>query len=252
MAPTGRRRPPRAGGASGSHLKVVGDATTPPGLTPDLRIALEHVTDSLVAGEGSGLDGLTSLYGLESFDAVAVLDLSTRPPEVVAATCPAVETSLSAEGELGQGPVSTAADTGEPVVCRDLRDDHRWPAFRDDGMAGRVALRRWVVVPLGAPGEAPVGALVLAAAGPGIVTAPDLASIGVLADQACLVLTAQLGVGREARALLAMDDVRVVAIAVGRLMESRGLEEDEALAWLKVQAHTTGRRVADIARHLDP
>lgn len=221
----------------------------PPGRAGECREALRRVTADLLPGSAAGdaLAHVTWQHGLPDLDAIAVVDHTGERPVVVGTSSASVLEALGLEIRLGQGPVSACAATGEAVVCRDLRHDRRWTAFGRTADAPALPFRRWAVLPMGLPGERPVGSLVLAAVRPGIVTPAELATIGSLADRGSLTLTAHLGAGREARAVLAMDDVRVVAIAVGRLMEAHGLTEAEALTWLRDRQEATGTRLVDVA-----
>ena len=185
--------------------------------------------------------------GLHGFDEVAVVDHLREAPEVVASSGPAVADAIAREALWGQGPATEAVGTGELVVCRDLEHERRWPAFARTALAGHLALRRWVAVPLGVPGEDAIGSVVLAAAEPGIVTPSELAVLGALADRWSLALTARVAAGREARAVVATDSVRVVGLAVGVLMASEGLTEPEALARVRVRSRAAGIRLVEAA-----
>ncbi len=218
--------------------------------TSEEREAIELVAADVVP-EARELEAApeppTVRLGLPGFDEVAVVDHLHEAPEVVVASAPTVAGAVAREALWGQGPSTEAVGTGELVVCRDLEHERRWPAFARAALSGHLAFRRWVAVPLGVPGEDAIGSVVLAAAEPGIVTPSELAVIGALADRWSLALTARLASGREARAVVATDSVRVVGLAVGVLMASEGLSEPEALARVRVRSREAGIRLADAA-----
>ncbi len=198
------------------------------------------------ASAGSG-EPATVRLGLATFDAVAVVDHLHHGPEVVVASGPLLDDALALEARLGEGPSMQAVASGDLVVCRDLEHDRRWPRFATAALAGGLPLRRWVAFPLALPGEAALGSIVLAAAAPGIVTAAELAVVGALADRCSLILSTRVAAGREARAVLATDAVRVVGLAVGVLMATEGLSESEALARLRTRSHESGCPLSDTA-----
>ncbi|WP_377644825.1 ANTAR domain-containing protein [Oryzobacter terrae] len=214
------------------------------------REAIDLVAADVVpaAGESASRpEPPTVRLGLPGFDEVAVVDHRAGSPEVVVTSAPGVAAALTVEACRGEGPSTEAVGAGELVVCRDLEHERRWPAFSGAVLGSRVALRRWVAVPLGVPGEAAIGSVVLASVAPGIVTPSELSVLGALADRWSLALTARLAAGREARAVVATDSVRVVGLAVGVLMASEGLSEPEALELLRGRSEESGSRLADAA-----
>ena len=189
----------------------------------------------------------TVRHGLPTFDEIAVVDHLHDVPEVVVASGPLIADAIAMEARWQQGPSSEAVGTHEMVVCRDLEHERRWPAFADATLGGHLALRRRVAVPLGVPGEAAIGSIVVAVGAPGIVTPAELAVLGALADRCSLALTARVAAGREARAVVATDSVRVVGLAVGVLMASEDLTEEQGLERLRERARAVGCRLADAA-----
>jgi GAF domain-containing protein len=221
----------------------------------DHELVEEHEAIAQVAGEvvpkedlrGPAFEPSPARHGLTTFDEVAVVDHLTAEPRTVSASGPGLAEGVALEARLGQGPSIEAVSTGELVVCRDLEHERRWPAFTAAAIGGHLTLRRWVVVPLAVPGEDAIGSLVVASTEPGIVTPGELSLLGTLADRCSLSLTARLAAGREARAVLATDSVRLVGLAVGVLMATQGWCESRALARLRSRAEEDQVALAEAA-----
>lgn len=185
--------------------------------------------------------------GLPTFDEVAVVDHVGPVPRIVAASGPLVARAVALEGVTGDGPSCQAVASGETVVVRDLEHERRWSAFVDAAAAQELPLRRWVVVPLAVPDETALGSIVVVATDPGVVAPGDLAAVGGLVDRSTLRLLAHVAAGREARAVVALDSVRLVAMAVGVAMGTEGLTEAQALRALRSRSRRTGSRLVDAA-----
>lgn len=217
--------------------------------TTEERRALDLVGQEVLHDEAGGTfdEPVTVHHGLPSFDALAVVDHTNGTPVVVAAGGPDLRAAVRVEALVGQGPATEAVLSREMIVCRDLERERRWPDFRATALERGLSLRRWVSVPLAVPGETAVGALVVAATTPGIVTPEQLATVAALADRCSLQLTAAVGAGREARAVLALDTVRLVGVAVGAVMATEEVSEAEALRRLRARGRRSGHRLVDVA-----
>ena len=189
----------------------------------------------------------TDRLGLSAFDEVAVVEYLHGRLEVVVASGPCVEDEVALEARVGGGPSTDAVTSAELVVTRDLRNERRWaPAALACG-AGRLGLRRLAAVPLRLPGEPVVGAIVLAGHAPGAITPDEVAAVGALADHSSLVLTARVARCRETRAVLSLDRMRLVSLAVGVMMASEGLAEGDALARLRTRSERSNCRLSETA-----
>lgn len=190
----------------------------------------------------------TERLGLPTFDEVAVVEYVHGRLEVVLASGRCIEDEVALESQVGAGPSTEAVTSAEMVVCRDLRAERRWPGmtFASCGRGG-CGLRRLVVAPLRLPGEPVLGAIVLAGHRSGLTTPGEVASVRALAERSSLVVTARVSRCRETRALLALDRVRLVGLAVGVVMATEDLSERDALGRLRTRSRRSGSRLVETA-----
>ncbi|MEU3662118.1 GAF and ANTAR domain-containing protein [Streptomyces sp. NPDC032940] len=159
------------------------------------------------------------------------------------------------QATLGDGPCVRAAETGAPVLARDLRsgaDADRWPVFAQQATA--VGVNAVYALPLGSEAVC-VGTLDLYRETPGGLTGPELNTARLLAGVMTTALTA-LPRGEE-YAFDGAEDTWLSGLAAGRdevhqavgmIMAQLGVGADEALARLRGAAFARSRTVHDVAR----
>ncbi len=216
----------------------------------EVREALRAVASSIVMQDDrEGEDARTppQRLGLPSFDEVAVVEEVDGRLRVVAGSGPCIVAAVALETRLGRGPSTDAVRSGELVVSRNLGAERRWGERAHASTWRAVGLGRLVAAPLRVPGEPAVGAIVLAGRSPGIITADEVAEVSALAEHSSLMLTATVLRGREERAGLTLDQVRLVGMAVGVVMATEGLREGDALARLRSRSERAGSTLAETA-----
>ncbi|MFD5446856.1 GAF and ANTAR domain-containing protein [Streptomyces sp. NPDC003470] len=158
------------------------------------------------------------------------------------------------QATLGDGPCVRAAETGAPVLVRDLRsgaDADRWPVFAQQATA--VGVRAVYALPLGSDTQC-VGTLDLYRDTAGGLTGAELNTARLLAGimtTALMALTDEerFDDGEEGTWLSGLagehDEVHQ---AIGMIMVQLGVGADEALARLRGSAFAGGRTAYDVAR----
>ncbi|NUP21202.1 MAG: GAF and ANTAR domain-containing protein [Streptomyces sp.] len=214
----------RADGARGAGP---GDV---PGQLCDVAVELLPVTGASVSLHS---DGLPVQLGASSAQAAYVTEI---------------------QATLGDGPCQSAAESGTPVLARDLtagRDVLRWPVFAQQATAAGV--RAVYSLPLGNDTVC-VGTLDLYRDTPGDLTDRDLRTARLVAG---MMTVALMALPREEETDSPEDeqwlsglatDHNVVYQATGMIMAQLAVGTAEALARLRAHAFAYGRTALDVAR----
>ncbi|MFG2680385.1 GAF and ANTAR domain-containing protein [Streptomyces sp. NPDC048392] len=216
---------------------------------PDGSRAVEAITAQVRGappGEVPGLLCATAVRLLPVTGASASLRVEGVPVRLCASGDRA---SYLAEiqATLGDGPGVSAAESGAPVLARDLTsgaDVGRWPVFAQQATA--VGVRAVYALPLGSD-AACLGTLDLYRDVPGGLTGPQLRTARIVADVITLALMA-LPYGEEAWLDELAGDHDEVHRAVGMIMAQLHTDADEALVRLRADAFARDRTVHDAAR----
>ncbi|MFE6175178.1 GAF and ANTAR domain-containing protein [Streptomyces sp. NPDC056464] len=157
------------------------------------------------------------------------------------------------QATLGDGPCRSAAESGTPVLARDLtggQDVLRWPVFAQEATAAGV--RASYSVPLGNETVC-VGTLDLYRDSPGDLTDRDLRTARLVAGLMTAALIQLPHSDEEGRPGseewlngLAADHDQVYQ-ATGMLMAQLGIGTDEALARLRAYSYAHGRTALDVS-----
>ncbi|MGZ3100329.1 GAF and ANTAR domain-containing protein [Streptomyces sp. H62] len=153
------------------------------------------------------------------------------------------------QATLGDGPCVSAAESGAPVLARDLTagaDAGRWPVYAQQATAAGV--RAVYALPLGND-SACLGTLDLYRDSPGGLTGPQLATARLVAGAMTVALMA-LPRGEGAWLDELAGDHDEVYRAVGMIMARLGVGADEALARLRADAFARGRSAYEAARDI--
>jgi GAF domain-containing protein len=156
-----------------------------------------------------------------------------------------------AQYRTGEGPCMHAFRDQVLYRIDSTAADERWPEFAASAVAHGI--RSTLSVPLAARGKN-LGALNLYAEAENAFTAEHEASVGVFADQACIVL-ANAQVYWDARQLSenlgqAIETRETISQAVGILIAAGGRSPEEAFQILVNASQRENRKVRDIAEEI--
>ncbi len=163
------------------------------------------------------------------------------------ATHPDLAALASVQLDLGDGPIPTALDRGEPVDTEDLLNEERWPQYR--ALALDSGVRASMTIPFRRSGmEVTVS---LYSFRPGSLERAAYGPVGVLGEQT----TASLVRDRRYREALAevgqletaLRSRAVIDQASGIVMHVLRCDSDEAFAVLRQMSQRTNRKLAEVA-----
>jgi len=149
-----------------------------------------------------------------------------------------------AQYELAEGLCVDAAVCDTVFRGEDLTQDPRWPRFAP--RAASLGIRSMLAVPL-FEDERRNGALNLYASAPGTFTEDDEAVAVLFAAQASLALARAREHDSNQQLVEALDHSRVISTAVGILMGSKGLTNEQAMTLLRAASQRLNRKVSDLA-----
>lgn len=146
--------------------------------------------------------------------------------------------------EIGEGPCLTAAAESEAIHIGDLTSDERWPRFAQAVVAA-TPVREVLAFPLAGLEER--HALNLYSGSPGSFN-DDSVNVGALfaAHAQTLLLHAESALD-NANLRQALSTSRQIGAAIGILMSTRKITEDEAFDLLRVASQHLNRKLRDIA-----
>ena len=199
---------------------------------PTTASALDEVVEQALAViESAEHAGITLVRG-EGFTTVASTD-------------PLPERVDRAQYELAEGPCVDASTRDSVFRGEDLTSDERWPRFAPRARA--LGVRSMLAVPLFRHDERR-GALNLYASTAGTFDEQDEAVAVIFAAHASLALDRAQEHESTRQLEQALDSSRVISTAVGILMASRGLTEEQSMQLLRGASQRLNRRVADLAK----
>jgi hypothetical protein len=165
-------------------------------------------------------------------------------PSTIAASDEVARIADRAQFDGDGGPAIEAMRTGLPVVGFDLLTDSRWPRSRAQ-LLSRTPVRAVVSIPMGAHGAAASSLnLYSPAHGPFTVTSTLDEAHLLLVDVALAGLQQARRAENLHRALLSNGRI---GVAVGVLMNDRGLTEEQAITMLRTASQTLSRKITDLA-----
>ncbi|GGW39827.1 ANTAR domain-containing response regulator [Streptomyces xantholiticus] len=180
--------------------------------------------------------------------AITVADGSSE--RRAAATHPDLTTLLSVELDSGEGPMSSALDTGEPVTAADLLGEERWPDYRaaalDSGIRSSVTMpfsHSEVEVTLSLYSFRP-GAFVHLTHHPVLVLGEQFAQ-QLVRDHHYRAALAQVN-----QLETALDSRAVIDQASGILMHALGCGPDDAFDVLRRFSQRTNRKLSAVAEEI--
>ncbi len=149
-----------------------------------------------------------------------------------------------AQYELAEGPCVDATTRDQVFRGEDLGCDTRWPRFAPRAEA--LGIRSMLAVPLFQHDER-TGALNLYAGTAGAFDEQDEAVAIIFGAQASLALDRAQEHESAQQYEDALDNSRVISTAVGILMGSRGLTNEQAMDQLRKASQRLNRKVSDLA-----
>ncbi|WP_308295801.1 ANTAR domain-containing protein [Streptomyces sp. ISL-96] len=169
------------------------------------------------------------------------------PERRTTATHPDLDALAAVQLAVGEGPIPTALDRGEPVDTEDLLNEERWPQYR--ALALDSGVRASVTIPFCRDGiEVTVS---LYSFRPGSLERAAYGPVGVLGEQ----MTA--GLVRDRRYREALTEVEQLETALhsraaidqasGIVMHVLRCDGEEAFAVLRQISQRTNRKLAEVA-----
>ncbi|MGW4274542.1 GAF and ANTAR domain-containing protein [Streptomyces seoulensis] len=205
-------------------------------------LAKESVDATLAAISGAA----TEL--VEGCDEAGILILSGRKVDSLAPTGPLVVDSDRLQERLGEGPCFDAARsrTGERVYrIEDFRQEQpRWPAFAPQAHALGVGSMMGFLL---YTDEEELGALDLYSHRPGAFTEVSETAGWLLASHAAVALSSARTHAQMEQAIVTR---HLIGEAMGILMGSRGLSEEQAFDVLRRYSQDNNVKVREVARRI--
>jgi GAF domain-containing protein len=184
-------------------------------------------------------------------DGVGLTMLESGRPDLMVASEDFVREVDDVQYGLGEGPCIEAVSVRGTQVCGSLVGEARWPRFGP--RAGRLGVHSALSLPLIVAGQV-VGALNVYARGRDVFTAEAI-SLGERFSVPAAVTVANARVLEQTRRLaekleLALASRAVIDQAIGVLMSSSGVTEDEAFDKLAGMSRSGDQTLTDVARTL--
>jgi GAF domain-containing protein len=151
--------------------------------------------------------------------------------------------------DLGSGPALDALAQDGPIRSNQLSSDPRWPEFgvraaADTGVHSVLCVRIHVA------DDELVAGMNLYSTEPNAFTRDDEAALQLLATHGALALAAALRRQEVEHLRAALATNRTIGTAVGVLMTSELLTQDQAFGLLRIASQHSNRKVVDIAQEI--
>jgi GAF domain-containing protein len=171
-----------------------------------------------------------------------------RRPRTIASTDPLPEAVDALQYRVDQGPCLDAADSAAVVEARDLNVDERWPEFapacvRDTGVQSMLSFR------LAVRGSDHAG-MNFYARHPRAFDEVDVRVGSILAAFAALAVEQELRERDTTNYETALRTSRQIGAAIGIVMATEKVTEEEAFRLLRRTSNELNRKLADIADHV--
>ena len=175
--------------------------------------------------------------------AIGVLDGSTF--RSAAATDDVMRLIDDLQNEVGEGPCLEASTDGMAQLDNDITHATRWPRLAAVVIA-RTPVRAMLAVPMIDEGKR-AGALNVFADRAGAFDEDALGTAAILAAFATVALTSARQATRADQLEIGMASNREIGAAVGILMATHGISQDEAFTLLSSASQRLNRKLRDIA-----
>ncbi len=150
--------------------------------------------------------------------------------------------------KFDDGPCLHALASGQVVIIDDLREDHRWGAYREAAL--KTGVRSSMSMPVGVQGRHD-GALNIYSTSPGVFGDAERVKAAHLADQAGGALSLAVRLAERAARLehlqAALVSRKVIDQALGVIMSQQRCTADEAFDVLRAASQNRNIKLRDIA-----
>lgn len=150
--------------------------------------------------------------------------------------------------ETGEGPSFDALRGKTTVLMDDLEEETRWPAYRKE-IRGQTAIRSALALYLEFVGDA-LGALVFYDEKPGWFTDERIQVAEVFADHATIALAKAAEFDQAQQMAAALASSRVIGNAVGILMATYRVDQQQGFDLLRQVSNHTNRRLIAVAEEV--
>ncbi|MGH8892239.1 MAG: GAF and ANTAR domain-containing protein [Actinomycetes bacterium] len=150
------------------------------------------------------------------------------------------------QDEVGEGPCLEASTDAAVHIDNDITVDSRWPALARL-VVERTPVRAMLAVPLIVDARR-TGALNAFADSTGAFTADSVGQAAVLASFASVATAGASHAARAEQLEEALSTNREIGAAVGILMATHGIDQDQAFDMLSTASQRMNRKLRDIAR----
>lgn len=188
----------------------------------------------------------TALEVIEGCDHAGVAVLSPKGQfSTLSATDQVVEIADALQRETGEGPCLEASLDEDIKHDSDLTIAPTWPRFAAR-LIESTPVRSALACPLVLDGRRG-GALNLFSDRTAAFTAEDVANAAVLASFASIAVAAALERESSAQLRVALDSNRTIGAAIGILMATHNVSQEEAFTMLSAASQRVNRRIRDLA-----
>lgn len=180
-------------------------------------------------------------------DWAAIMGVNDKRPRTLAASDPTAQLIDDIQTESNQGPCLTAgAHPGEPTVvyAPDLSEEKRWPTFVERALATTPA-RSILACELGTEDQR--SALNLYSGRPNAFTPESVSIAALFVSHAQPAMMHLQSASKSANLMQALTTSRQIGAAVGILMVTHKITEEQAFLMLRDSSQHLNRKLRDVA-----
>lgn len=231
---------------------MVGQTAEGRGATPDVVAVFDRLAALLSGGSGV-VDPIRAVRmaseALPHGDHCGITLLRPKQrPRTIAYTDDVSPTVDSLQYQLDEGPCLDAAESEAVVQVDNLAEDDRWPAFAPRAST-EIGIHSMLSIRLPIGGEDRAG-MNFYARSPHRFDEMDVRVGSILATYAALAVMADLRERDVGNLRAALASNRQIGTAVGILMATEKVTEDQAFGLLRQASNQLNRKLADIAGHV--
>ncbi|CAN5414893.1 hypothetical protein BH10ACT8_BH10ACT8_21410 [soil metagenome] len=199
------------------------------------------------ADEGDGTGHLTEVATqLTGCLAAGIIRVKSEVPYLAAASDEALIASiLRIAAEVGEGAAEQALAERVDVFADDLAQDASWPRYAQR-LVAETPVRSIGAYFLKADGHE-MGVLLLCATEPGFFNQERRSVAAILADYTALALAFESELNRADNLQKALQSNREIGVAIGVLMKTYRITDDQAFGLLRTASQNTHRKLHEVA-----
>jgi GAF domain-containing protein len=200
---------------------------------PDLAAARKQVVSMASKVVGCSSASIVRTTSPQTWSVLAATDddLAARLAQILSATL--------------DGPVAQAQATGCRISSRSLERDSRWPEYAKR-VVSVTAIRSEAAYPLHVDGQ-DFGVLAMHSTTDGYFSEDECAMAELLAGYAAMTMTFAAERNKVANLEIALESNREIGKAIGILVASHRITEDEAFGALRSESQHSHRKLRDVA-----